>query len=130
MPDMRTGTKAVVILSDNLSQYVMPLLPKDAHFIRLGRGETIATLSKKVYDLNPFDILLVLGDEARRIYKMTDAHNKNPGRWARIIECPMPDADWTPGMLAFAGRMIREGSIDYELSIRDGHLSAHRLIPF
>ena len=82
-------------------------------------------LEKNLLELYPFDLLLVCGKVAYETYHPGWAHD------ARIVELPHPAArTWTKAALARAAWFIREGTVDYNLTLSQGRLIAKPIIPF
>lgn len=82
-------------------------------------------LKKNIDSLKPFDLLLVCGKVAQQTCCCTWGYP------ARTIYLPHPAArNWTKTALATAGRHIREGTQDLEMSIVNGRLQVTTLIPF
>lgn len=91
-----------------------------------GRGKPDRDwLEANLLELRPFDLCLVCGKVAQATV------NLSATKGSRVIFLPHPAArTWTRSSLAYAGRLIREGTADLELFFVNGRLRAETLCPF
>lgn len=99
-----------------------------------GRGKPDKKwLSNNLRALWPFELLLVCGKVAQQTYSLADTMDRYSPRQprARVIEMPHPAArTWTRSALAWARRLIQEGSGDLSMRLAQGRLVVTPLIPF
>ena len=86
-------------------------------------------LAENLAEMRPFDLVLICGEVARQTYRLSSTIG------ARLIEMPHPAArTWTTQSLAFAARLIQEGSCDLSLTFKKKNgktvLVARDIIPF
>lgn len=93
-----------------------------------GRGKPdVVWLHNNLADLQPFKLLLVCGKVAQATYLQESSWYQREEE--RVVCLPHPAArNWSRDSLAFAGRLIREGKSDLQLSLsRSGKLTARAL---